>query len=148
MATRVVTKINAFNGGLGGRVELTSGGWSRGEHVTLHDDDWDGMVTISAVISGTAVIGDVVEVRVDYDRTENGSDYIAGWYPAATSLPGLAYLTTLDLYSTAIGNEDKRHVPIETGAKGFRLYYRAPNGASRNVTITESVLTTHRGAIA
>lgn len=145
MATRHQIEIDGGGVGLGGgSAVLNTANWVAGNPYFFDPADWEAVVSIEVNQALAAVSGDVVEVRVDYANPD--LDWLTALGGGPSTIGG-AYLTTLDLYSTAAGGRDRRHVPIDTAATGFRLYYRAPNGGTRPVTVVQTLLTTHRGAI-
>jgi len=125
-------------------ITLADGNWHESDPVLFDVSDWDGHVVVRAQNAGVPASGDIVEVRLLY--TSGDLDAAAGPddYPATVgaNAPAATLGPTLDTYNNV--NPDFVDFAVATGAKGFKLAVRAPQGATNNITIAARLIT-HRG---
>lgn len=123
-------------------ISLNSNNRVDADAVTLHVEDWDGSVQVSADNSGSPGSGDVVDVYVKWTNGDvlgdSGDDYDTDEHAE--------WLCRLDTYAANTPGEDpvRKTVPLAvSGKKGFKLSVVAAQGATRAITF-RARLVTHR----
>lgn len=123
-------------------VSLNSNSRVDADAVTLHVDDWDGSIQVSADNSGTPGSGDVVNVYVKWTNGDllgdSGDDFDTDEHAE--------FLGQLDTYATNTPGEDPARMTLPlavSGKKGFKLSVVAAQGATRAITF-RARLVTHR----
>lgn len=104
-------------------------------------EDWEATLVVSADNAGTPAAGDIVDLWVSWTTGDvlgdTGNDYTTDEHSER--------LGRIDTVAANTPGEDPARVPfhIPTGALGFRLLARAPQSATRNITL-RAMISTHR----